>query len=95
MSDSKPNAADAVIKMRDEFVMLVTAYNHVGLYTHARDAQRMAILLHRFVERHNLAPIAWPAVPVPPMTGHDGTQEVRYGSSILGANNTEISAEDL
>lgn len=94
-TDPKINGADAVVKMRDEFVMLVTAYNHLGMYTHARDAQRLAILLHKFVERHNLTPLAWPAVPVPPMTGQDGNITWHDGPSVLGANNTQLTAEDL
>lgn len=50
----------AVLGMRDTFLQLVAAYNHVGHYTHARDAQSMAIVLHTFEAEHNLTTIAWP-----------------------------------
>lgn len=51
---------DAVLGMRDTFLQLVAAYNHVGCYTEARDAQAMAIVLHEFEEKHNITIIAYP-----------------------------------
>lgn len=51
---------DAVLKMRDEFLQLVTAYNAVGEYSDAADAQAMAVALHKFENDHRITHIAWP-----------------------------------
>jgi len=91
----KPNGSQAVRGMRDDFVKLVTAYNHVGLYEHARNAQKMVVILHQFEERHNLMPLAWPPVLIPPLYSHDGEQETLNPPSLEGAQGTELTAEDL
>jgi len=57
---SELTGMEAVRKMRDEFLQLVTAYNAVGEYTDAADAQAMAVLLNKFEDEHTIANIAWP-----------------------------------
>lgn len=53
-------AGQVVLKMRDEFLQLVTVYNSVGLYEHAADAQAMAVALHRFECDHDITQMKWP-----------------------------------
>lgn len=49
-----------VLRMRDEFLQLVGAYNTIGSYKDAQDAQAMAIALNNFEERHDITEILWP-----------------------------------
>lgn len=67
---------DAVLKMRDEFLQLVTVYNAVGLYKNAQHAQAMAIALHEFEDSNNITPIVWPAVFVNDPDNGPGVQTV-------------------
>lgn len=60
---------DAVLGMRDTFLQLVAAYNSVHAFEEARDAQVMAIALHKFEDDHNITCMAWPLQPV---VGEDG-----------------------
>lgn len=50
----------AVMRMRDEFLQLVTAWNAMGNYSSAADAQAMAIALNKFEDDHNITSIEWP-----------------------------------
>lgn len=59
--DEKATGGKAVLRMRDEFLQLVTAYNATGNYSGAIEAQAVAILLNKFEDEHNITMIAWPA----------------------------------
>lgn len=52
--------AKAVLTMRDEFLQLVTAYNAIGQYKQAAEAQAMAVALNAFEDEHAITDIAWP-----------------------------------
>lgn len=60
LNPSKRTGTDAVIQIRDEFLQLVSAYNTVGEYKNAQDAQAMAIALNLFENAHIITEIAWP-----------------------------------
>lgn len=51
---------DAVLKLRDELLQLVTAYNAVGSYKHAQKAQAIAVALHEFENDVIITHMAWP-----------------------------------
>jgi hypothetical protein len=54
------SGAKAVWRMRDEFLQLVAAYNAVGHYKSAADAQGIAIALDEFENKHVITEIEWP-----------------------------------
>lgn len=54
------NARSLVLSMRDCFLTLVAAYNAVGAYQDAQDAQAMAIALHQYEDKHRLTDLTWP-----------------------------------
>lgn len=54
------SGSEAVIQMRDEFLQLVAAYNAIGEYRKAMDAQSMAIELNKFEDDHHITEIVWP-----------------------------------
>ena len=56
----KRSGMDAVLQMRDEFLQFVAAYNKVGDYRSAMDAQVMSIALHKFEEDHGITTVLWP-----------------------------------
>lgn len=56
----KRSGYDAVMKMHQDFLTLVSAYNAVGMFEEAANAQRMAIALNEFEERHIITNMAWP-----------------------------------
>jgi hypothetical protein len=56
----------AVLKLRNELLQLVAAYNAVGSYKHAAKAQAMAVALHDFEDAVIITHMAWP-----PRVEHD------------------------
>lgn len=76
---------DAVLGMRDTFLQLVAAYNHVHCFKDARDAQVMAIALHEFEDTHNITTLAWPLHPI---TDDDGP-------GLMSIEGRPLSGEDL
>jgi len=76
---------DAVLGMRDTFLQLVAAYNHVHCFEDARDSQIMAIALHKFEEDHNITSLAWPLRPI---TDDDGP-------GLMSIEGRPLSREDL
>lgn len=50
----------AVLKLRDELLQLVTAYNTVGSYKHAAKAQAIAVALNTFEDEVIIINMAWP-----------------------------------
>lgn len=75
------SGAAAIQKMRSEFLQLVTAYNAIGLYGKASNAQEVAIRLNQFLIRNKLEELAWPP-------------EVRPGG-ILSAYGDTLERDDL
>lgn len=59
--DEQLTGMKAVLRMRDEFLQLVTAYNATGNYNGALDAQAVAIMLNKFEDDHMITSIVWPA----------------------------------
>ena len=66
--NDKPTAAQRVLAMRDDFLILVDAYNKIWRYDHALDAQAMVIALDKFEDEHNITDVAWPPQPDPEYT---------------------------
>lgn len=63
-AETKPaveSGCDAVTRMRDEFLQLVTAWNATGHYRSAADAQAMAVALDKFENDHIITSMEWPA----------------------------------
>lgn len=50
----------AVLKLRDELLQLVTAFNAVGSYKHAAKAQAIAVALHDFEDEVIITHMVWP-----------------------------------
>jgi hypothetical protein len=50
----------AVLKLRDELLQLVAAYNAVGAYKHAQKAQAMAVALNEFEDTVIITHMLWP-----------------------------------
>lgn len=57
---ARETAEERVIQMRDDFLLLVAAYNSIGEYADALDAQTIAMALNKFEDDHNITEIAWP-----------------------------------
>jgi hypothetical protein len=53
-------AAERVLQMRDDFLMLVAALNLAGDFITAMEAQAIVIQVHKFEEGHNMENAAWP-----------------------------------
>jgi hypothetical protein len=69
-----------VLDFRDCFLTLVDAYNRVGAYGSAADAQAMALALHKFEGDHRLDDLAWPLELVKDEHGRKGLKSVsRHG----------------
>jgi hypothetical protein len=77
----KQSGRDAVLKMRDEFLLLVAAYNAVGEYKDAQGAQVMAIVLNDFEDNHVITNMEWP-----PRVTSD-----QYGPAIAELTKEELS----
>jgi hypothetical protein len=60
-TDEQLTGMEAVLRMRDEFPQLVSAYNATGNYIGAMDAQAVAIMLNKFEDEHTITSIVWPA----------------------------------
>lgn len=56
----KTTGTEAIKKMIDEFVMLASVYNIVGLFEHAQNAQAVVVMLNKFEDNHNFVSMAWP-----------------------------------
>jgi len=60
MAEEPEDVRALVLNMREFFLTLVGGYNAVGAYDSARDAQTMAIALHKFEDEHNVTGLTWP-----------------------------------
>lgn len=63
MSETRPQNGTAslrVIEMRDDFLLLVQAFNSVHDFRAAIEAQSMVIALNKFEDDHDITQIAWP-----------------------------------
>lgn len=60
MASKMLTGSQAVLRMRDDFVRLVSAYNETGCYPQAQEAQELVIALNRFEDRHVLTEMQWP-----------------------------------
>lgn len=50
----------AVLKLRDELLQLVSAYNAIGSYEHAQKAQTIAVALNKFEDDVIITHMEWP-----------------------------------
>jgi hypothetical protein len=53
-------AQERVLRMRDDFILLVSAYNEAHLFVEACGAQKIAMVLHQFENEEILTDVAWP-----------------------------------
>jgi len=86
---SKPvSARDAITRMRDEFVLLVLAYNMMEQFTSGMHAQNLAVSLDDFLARHGrLEAIRWPAEVI---SGQDG-----WANRIVAVDGSELETGDI
>lgn len=82
----KISGRDAVLKMRDDCLALVAAYNKMGLYAKAQDAQAMAIALHKFEEKHSITEMAWPV---------EVKEHPEYGWEIQSMGDDGLAIDDI
>lgn len=68
---AEPEGGWAVLQMRDQFLALVHAYNAVGEYGDAADAQVMAVALNKFEEDHVITDMEWPPRLIKGKFGHE------------------------
>jgi hypothetical protein len=83
----KLSGSEAVQLMRNEFVELVEAYNTLGLYGRAADAQILAVKLHEFQENNRLEDMVWPVVVIAPRD--------TWPAMLRGVKGEEITADEL
>lgn len=77
---------DAIMRMRDEFLQAVSIYNEVGLFNSAKDAQKMAISLHKFEDDHAVTELVWPLRTI---------AHPEYGKELATINGTGLNPEEL
>lgn len=58
----KQTASARILQMREDFLLLVAAFNQGREYREAADAQAMAIALTAFEDDHDLDNVEWPPV---------------------------------
>ena len=60
MDEDWVTAAARVCAMRDDMLFMVEAFNNVGEYERAFEAQAIVIALNKFENDHDITQIAWP-----------------------------------
>lgn len=63
LSKETVTAGERVLQMRDDFMLLVAAYNEAHQFEHAQEAQALVIALHKFEDEHDITRVAWPPKP--------------------------------